>query len=100
MSTRVSGTKVQNEGFENLISAITALPTEAQDALFKPVATITRSMVKVSGGDEEAKRALEEVREKLVKAGLGGLLTVLDKEFCAAAAAGEVVERGGKRERG
>lgn len=96
ISNRVSGVKIQNEAFESLITAITALPTDEQDALFKPIATITRSMLKVTGSDEDAKKALEELREKLVAAGLGGLLTVLDKDFCASAA-GDMAEQGAER---
>ncbi|KAL8920413.1 MAG: hypothetical protein Q9208_006295 [Pyrenodesmia sp. 3 TL-2023] len=93
MRTRVSGVKVQNEAFERLITAITALPTDEHDALFKPVATITRSMLKVADSEQDAKKVLDELRERLVAAGLGGLLTVLDKDFCASAA-GDVTGQG------
>lgn len=96
MRSRVSGVKTQNEAFERLITAITALPTDEQDALFKPVATITRSMLKVTDSEQEAKKSLDELREKLVAAGLGGLLTVLDKDFCVPAA-GDVAGQGTER---
>ncbi|KAL8902080.1 MAG: hypothetical protein Q9207_004891 [Kuettlingeria erythrocarpa] len=96
MSNRVSGVKIQNEAFESLITAITALQSDEQDALFKPIATITRSMLKITGSEEDAKKALDEVRVKLVAAGLGGLLTVLDKDFCASAA-GHVAGQGAER---
>lgn len=79
---RVAEVSAQNEACERLVTEISTIPKDDQARLFKPLAAITRSIKKAATSEVEAKKVLDGVREKLVSAGLGGLMTALDKEFC------------------
>lgn len=86
MSGRIVALKNQSEGCYQLMQEIAKLPTNRHDALSKPLNHITRGMQEHVAVDDAATKAMVEVRDKLLGAGLGGLLTVLDKNFCATAA--------------
>ncbi|KAL9010624.1 MAG: hypothetical protein Q9173_004460 [Seirophora scorigena] len=85
---RVLALQLKNKGCGTLLDEIKALPGDYQTGLLKPLRSITKGVTAQAAADDEAKKSLDELREKLVAAGLGDLLTVMDQGFCVSAAEG------------
>ncbi|KAL9059683.1 MAG: hypothetical protein Q9206_001363 [Seirophora lacunosa] len=85
---RVLALQLKNKGCGTLLDEIKALPGDYQTGLLKPLRSITKGVTAQAAADDEAKKSLDDLREKLVAAGLGDLLTVMDQGFCVSAAEG------------
>ncbi|KAL8680898.1 MAG: hypothetical protein Q9224_006905, partial [Gallowayella concinna] len=82
MTSNVAIKSTRNHLHDELFDLILKLPADDQEAFFRPFAHSTQMAEEKRPAEEEAKRAMEAVRNKMVEIGQGGLLTAWDRDFC------------------
>ncbi|KAL8806027.1 MAG: hypothetical protein Q9182_001559 [Xanthomendoza sp. 2 TL-2023] len=82
MTSNVAIKSSRNRLNDELFDLILKLPPADQDAFLLPFARSTQVAEASRPAEEDAKRAMDAVRNKMVEIGQGGLLTAWDRDFC------------------
>ncbi|KAL8808824.1 MAG: hypothetical protein Q9200_003990 [Gallowayella weberi] len=82
MTSNVAIKSTRSRLQDELFDLILKLPADDQDAFLRPFAHSTQVAEANRPAEEDAKRAMDAVRNKMVEIGQGGLLTAWDRDFC------------------